>query len=158
MAPPREYKETSLHLKVVEYLNGEIKSGRNVIRLQTPFPGLLFTAPSGETRDEKEAYWHKMKGYRAGTPDLILWNKVDGKSLSMAIELKAVKGVQSLAQKDFQIRFEEHGGKYAVCRSVGEVRDTLIRWGLACKNTNAIEPKPTHSEMLAFQKAMYTPV
>lgn len=154
----REYKETSLHIAVVDYLKGEIRSGRNTIRQQSPFPGLLYAHFANEIASEKEAYWASRKGILKGAPDLILWDRINGLPQSMAIELKAPKGTQSPAQKDFQARFQEKGGLYAVCRSVGEVRDTLIRWGLLCKNTNAIEPKPTKTEMLAFQKAMYTPV
>lgn len=158
MAPERDYSETSLHLMVVLYLKGIIKKGGKEYQVQAPFPGLLYCHPNNEQKDKQEAAWGWLKGVLAGVPDFIMWERINGIPQPMAIELKKPGKNQAPTQRTFQYNFEQKGGLYAVCRSVGEVRDTLIRWGLACKNTNAIEPKPTHSEMLAFQKAMHTPV
>ena len=41
------------------------------------------------------------------------------------IEVKAPKGVQSELQKSFQKQVEDHGHRYAICRSVEDVEELL---------------------------------
>lgn len=152
----RDYSESRLHFAVVDYLNGEIRNGKNIIRAQSPFPGLMFAHFANEIKDETEAYWAKRKGLLPGAPDIIMWDILDDVLFSGAIELKrASGGTQSGAQRDFQYKFESKGGKYAICRKVSEVRDAIIAWGLTCKNMNCLEPKLSHSELLAVQAEMY---
>lgn len=153
----RDQSESRLHFAVVDYLKGEIRDGRNVLRLQMPFPGLLFSHFANEIADKTEAFWASRKGILKGAPDLILWERVNGRSQSMAIELKSKTGAQSPDQKEFQRKFEDKGGLYAICRSVAEVRDRLIAWGLACKNMQVIEPRLSHNELLAMQAEIYKP-
>lgn len=149
--------ESRLHIAVVDYLRGEIRSGKNVIRQQAPFPGLLFTHPVGEAKDDTERYWAARKGYRPGTPDLILWEKIKGISTNMAIELKSPKGTQGAAQRQFQYDFESKGGVYAICKTVAQVRDQLKAWGLKCYNENAVEPRLSHDELLRMQSEINRP-
>lgn len=159
-----EHSESALHFAVIDYLRGEIRQGKNIIRVQAPFPALLFTAPTGEQKDATEAFWAKRKGYLAGTPDILFWwcktiNRPDGSiiwdriSVNAAIELKSSTGTQSPAQREFQRKFEECNGKYTVCRTVAQVRDTLIAWGLECKNKQCIEPAPSAKQRLAMHTA-----
>lgn len=153
----RDNSESRLHIATVDYLRGELRNGKATIKLQAPFPGLLFTHPVGEAKDDTERYWSARKGYRPGTPDLVLWERINGISTMMAIELKNKTGSQSPSQRQFQIEFEGKGGKYAICRKVCEVRDTLKGWGLKCYYENCIEPRMSHEEMLAMQKEIYRP-
>jgi len=145
----KDYSETRLQIAVVSYLRGEIRSGKLVIQVQKPFD-CIFLHPVNEYKDEKEAYWAKSKGILPGAPDLLFWwTHAFG-----AIELKT-KSSLSATQKAFQHRFMEIGGRFAICKKVSEVRDTLLSWGLPCKNHQTVEPKLSHEELLAFQTEMY---
>lgn len=138
-------------MAVVSYLRGEIRNGKSVIKLQTPFSGLIFFHPVNEFKDEKEAFWGKAKGILPGIADFIFfWQNSFG-----AIELKTQIGTLSSTQRTFKSNFEALGGKYAICRAVSEVRDAIISWGLECKNPQAIEPKLSHNELLAMQAEIY---
>lgn len=44
------------------------------------------------------------------------------------IELKAPKGTQTPDQTTFETRVLDLGAPYAVCRSVDDVQETLLRW------------------------------
>ena len=146
----RDHSETRLHMAAVSYLRGEIRNGRNVIRVQSPFPDALFLHPVNEFKDEKEGFWGKAKGILPGADDLLFW-WLGGTG---AIELKT-KSYLAPNQKDFKANFEACGGKWALCKKVSEVRDTLISWGLECRNSNCIEPKLSHNELLALQSEIY---
>lgn len=151
----RDQSESRLHFAVVEYLRGEIRNGKNIIRVQAPFPGLIWAHFANEIKDKTELFWAIRKGILKGAPDLIMWERINGVSTSMGIELKAAGKNQSPEQRQFQQNFMEKGGKYAICRKVSEVRDTLKSWGLPCKNENAIEPRLSHEELLAMQAEIY---
>lgn len=146
----RDNYETRLQIATVQYLQGQIKNGRNSIKVQKPFD-VIFFHPVNEYVDAKEAFWAKAKGISAGTPDLIFfWQNSFG-----AIELKSKTGYLSGPQKDFKAHFEPIGGKWGLCRKVSEVRDMLISWGIPCKNTNVIEPRLSHEELMALQVEIY---
>lgn len=147
----RDNSETRLHIAAVSYLRGEIRTGKSIIRVQKPFD-IIFFHPVNEFKDEKEAFWAKAKGILPGIADLIFfWPNKFG-----AIELKT-KSALSPMQRTFQDSFTRIGGKHAICKKVSEVRDTLISWGLECKNSYTIEPKLSHEEILAIQKDIYAP-
>ena len=74
------------------------------------------------------------------------------------IELKVGSNKQSDYQRDFSSKMDECGHRSAVCYTVKEVRDTLVSWGLTCKNTVCIEPPPTEAEKRAFVAKMYKPL
>lgn len=79
----------------------------------------LHHSPNGGKRSKVEAAIFKAMGVRAGFPDLLLF--YPGKFYHMmGIELKAGKGRQSEAQKEYQELFERIGAKYAVVRSLDE--------------------------------------
>jgi len=84
----------------------------------------------------KEGHYIKMG--KKGSPDLLVWYKTDttyykGGSVqswnkylkSIALEVKAEKGKQSQAQKEWQEKFEKLGGEYYIVRSVDEVIDIM---------------------------------
>lgn len=133
------------------------------MHVQVPFPELLWLHPVNEFKDKDEAYWGTIKGIRPGAADLIFWWDM-GKdtpfgvcSASGAIELKVENFDLTERQKNFRDKFKKCGGRHAVCRSVKGLRDTLISWGLECKNMVAIEPAPSFKEKQAFVNEMYKP-
>lgn len=145
----RDHSESRLHIAVVQYLKGEIRSGKNIIQVQKPFPDMMFLHPVNEYKDEKEAFWAKAKGIMPGAADLLFWwQPKNFLPCFGAVELKTNTGL-SANQKNFSIKFQAMGGKYAICKSVAQVRDCLIGWGLSCKNTQVIEPKPSQQELQA---------
>ena len=73
-------------------------------------------------------------GMRAGFPDLILlcgnwYNNF------LAIELKTLKGNQSKRQKDMQITIIKAGGKYVICRTLADFKQTINNY-LSCNEKN----------------------
>lgn len=150
-----DQREARLQIATANYLKGIIRNGKTVINVQAPFPGLLWTHVSNEQKDAKEAFWGQIKGVRAGTPDILAWERINGVSASLAIELKVKGRPQRPNQKEFQRRFAEKGGLYAVCETVKAVRDQLIVWGLKCYNMNCVEPRLSNEELLAIQAELY---
>jgi hypothetical protein len=147
----RENPEARLQIASANYLRGIIRNGRTVIKVQKPFPELLAMHVSNEASDEKQAFWNGIKGILPGAPDwLLFWSVKE----AGAVELKIDTGLSG-NQKDFAIKFQDIGFRYAVCKSVASVRDTLISWGLPCKNTQAIEPNPSLKDKMEFMAEMY---
>lgn len=136
--------EYSLQVHVIRYLDGKIKQGRNVINVTPPFPEIQKSWHVYQGRSEDEGFFLKEMGVRPGVHDVhILYKKNNpqaGDTGYGTIELKVGKNKQSDYQRDFTSKMITCGHKTDVCYSVAEVRDTLIKWGLECKNPNAIEP------------------
>lgn len=154
----KNYSEASLTIAVADYLRGEIHKGRNIIKIGVPFPNLLWTFVANEGRSEADGAKFKRFGVRRGVGDFVFWWKIETSIWNRivnflhlpnwfkachagSIELKTEFGTQSPYQHDFEGHMKELGGQYSVCRTVAQVRDTLISWGLECKNKNCIEPK-----------------
>lgn len=76
-------------------------------------------------------------GVLAGVPDLLFWH--DG--WFGGIELKTGSSLSD-KQKAFKSKFEFAGGKYATCKSVKEVCDTLMLWGVKPHPYQMKEPLP----------------
>lgn len=152
------YSEAVLTIAVADYLRGEIHKGRNIIKIGVPFPNLLFTFVANEGRNAADGAKFQRFGVKRGVSDFIFWWKIE-KSIwnkivetlhlptwffachTAGIELKTETGKQSPYQRDFEGHMRALGGQYAVCRTVAEVRDALIAWGLECKNMNCLEPR-----------------
>lgn len=153
----QDHSESRLHIAVVNYLNGNVRSGKSSIKVQAPFPGLLFLHPVNEFKDKNEAYWGVMKGILPGAADLLFfWSTtISGFNFPHqgAIELKTGSGL-SPNQIKFRDKFTATGGHYAVCKTVASVRDTLVSWGLECKNAQAVEPRPSQKQQMAFYNEM----
>lgn len=94
--------------------------------LQWPeYRGLLFAIPNGGARSKATAGKLKAEGVIPGVADLILlvprieegckymWH-------ALCIEMKTTTGRQSAEQGLWQLKVEQHGYKYAVCRSLDE--------------------------------------
>lgn len=149
----RNHEETKLTIAVADYLRGEIHKGRQVIRVGVPFPDLLWTMVANEGRSEAQGAKFKRMGVRAGVADFLVWHK----GIAGAIELKSETGKQSPHQHDFECKLTRLGHKYAICRHVWEVRDTLVCWGLECKNTNCIEPAPSLEKRMKAARDFFRP-
>lgn len=161
------YEETRLQIAVCDYLRGIRRVKNKEYPSKTPFPQLLFTHPANQGRSPQEGAKLKKMGVRAGVPDLLFWwipdfldgnNKIHYGLLpiqSAAIELKSKTGSSSTSQKKFRESFERMGGAYAICKSVKEVRDTIISWGIKCENTFCEEPPSTWEEKIKAVHEMY---
>ena len=98
--------------------------------------GLLFAIPNGGARSKATAGKLKAEGVVAGVADLILL--VPGFIISelkdgylakechaLCIEMKTKTGRQSPEQKAWQLKVEQYGYKYAVCRSLDDFINTI---------------------------------
>lgn len=100
------------------------------------FGALWFHPANGGLRDVRVAQKLKAEGVKPGVADIIIiW---DGRCI--AIELKAQKGRQSPAQKDWADALTLAGGCYKVCRSVDEVEEFLDAAGLPLRARTKIKP------------------
>lgn len=110
--------------------------------LESAFPQVMFTAFPGRPGDAQDGYFKKIMGTKAGVADLLLYFRLkpNGRPSSAAIELKAPGGVWDSKQNLWGSAFTSIGGKYAVCRSVQQVHDTLVKWGLLPLHNSIVEP------------------
>jgi hypothetical protein len=84
----------------------------------------LFSVPNGGWRNTREAGAMKAEGVTAGVADLILLTPRGGYG-ALCVEMKAINGRQSPAQKEWQKQAENAGNKYVLCRSVDEFIKTI---------------------------------
>lgn len=100
---------------------------------------LYHHTPNGGYRNAREGRKFKLLGVKAGIPDLTFYWK-GGLKTGLGtfealecgmIELKRPGNSAKSSQKqlDYMMMFVSLGGNGEVCRSVEEVRDTLIKWG-----------------------------
>ena len=91
----------------------------------------------------KEGGAWQMRGFRKsatpGLPDIIgivqhrcVLSQMDH-ALPLAVEVKSRVGRQSPAQREFELRWEQAGGLYVLCRSVDELREALRDAGVRVK-------------------------
>lgn len=80
---------------------------------------LLFAVPNGGHRSKVTAAILKREGATAGVADLILLTPGTG-AHTLCIEMKADKGRQTEAQRDWQSAAEAAGNRYVVCRTLEE--------------------------------------
>lgn len=78
---------------------------------------LLHHSPNGSNKSRAAAGIFKAMGERAGFPDLILLLPRHGHS-ALAVEMKAKKGYQSPAQKEWQAVATANGIRYEVIRDL----------------------------------------
>jgi len=108
-----------------------------VKHLDSAFAGKFwFTHVPGQTRDATEAHFNKVLGYKAGTPDLLIL--YEGRL--HAIELKAPDGIVSSAQNKTLSTMRFNGALTAVCKSVKEVHNTIVGWGIVTHHDSIVEP------------------
>jgi hypothetical protein len=107
--------EQQIHRAVVQHLR------------RRGVPGLLFTHPAnGGYRTPIEAAIFKSLGVRAGAPDLLLWHV--GKSFGL--ELKAMRGRATDAQRAFLADLEKAGGFACIAEGLISPLRALESWGL----------------------------
>lgn len=119
-------REEKFHISVREMLDRELP--QDVSYLHIP------NAPRSKAAGAKL----KKMGMKRGAPDLLFIRRRDDFMLAeaMAIELKpdkeehGARGYLSQAQKDWRDEFTGMHGKYAVCRTMNEVREALSEWGV----------------------------
>lgn len=85
---------------------------------------LLHHSPNGGRRNAREAGRFKAMGTRPGFADLVLLTSRGGYG-ALCIEMKAERGVQSPAQKEWQRQAEMGGNLYVVCRSIEEFQKVV---------------------------------
>lgn len=90
---------------------------------------LWWHTPNGGKRNAREGARLKRMGVLAGVPDIILHWQINCETPQYgAIELKIGKGKQTDSQKEFQSRWGDFNGWYAIVRSLDELKKTLNDW------------------------------
>lgn len=110
----RSYPEDDLAILVADFLRAAA-------------PHLVWShIPNGGKRNVREAVRFKRMGVLPGFADLIfVWDM-----RCWFIELKSATGSQTTDQRGFEGMVKAEGCKYEVCRSLDEVAETLVAWGL----------------------------
>jgi len=121
----RRQSEQSLHRAVAQYLDAALPKSM----FWTTFPA----GGGGRIRGAQL----KAMGLRAGVPDLlIMWNAATLGILQVGwIELKAKRGMVSMVQDIVHHDLRRMGCHVACCRSLDDVQETLIGWGIVPKAT-----------------------
>lgn len=109
-------REIDLHRSVAAFLRVAIMDSEC----------LWWHTPNGERRDARTGAKLKSMGARAGVPDFCF---VLPSGQSAFIELKGDGGL-SQSQRSFRDDCQAIGAKWAMCRSVEQVVDTLAAWGV----------------------------
>ena len=134
---PEEFR---IQCAAINHLTGRVKAGKDWVRGTPAFRG-LFVTHCYQGRDAKEGFFLKMLGVVPGVADLLLiWKGGFG-----FIEMKTKTGHLSPAQLKFKGFCISAGVRYAVCRTVKEVHDTVISWGLVPAH-NAIREADLRSD------------
>ena len=114
----RAQPEHRLQCAIVEYLRL-----RGFWPVHIPNGGKL---PGTQEQRKRTGFLLKMAGAVAGFPDLAV---IADEGRIGFIEVKAEGAYQQPAQKECQQRLHELGHRYAVCRSIDDVEETLAKWG-----------------------------
>lgn len=112
------HEESKIQREVVKYLRFELRVCN----------GLIFSVPNGGKRNLIEAKIQVSEGTLHGVSDLII---LLPKAKSIFVEMKTLKGEQSLYQKEFQENVEKLGFEYLIWRSI----DDAIKWVDKAKKT-----------------------
>ena len=114
--------EAQLHKAVAQYLD-----------IALPADCWWTTFPSGGGGKVRGAQLKAM-GLKPGVPDILIVRDSLGTFPAIIwIELKRLKGVASIAQKVCHAELDARDMPVAICRSVEDVQETLIGWGIAVK-------------------------
>jgi hypothetical protein len=82
---------------------------------------LIFSIPNGGLRDKRTAMLMKSTGLLPGASDLIVIHF----GAVVFVELKTATGVQSAEQKAFEVRVNQCGYPYYLCRSLEQFKQIL---------------------------------
>lgn len=112
----RRNPEMRLHMAILAYLQAILPPEARET---------LIHVPNGENRSAITGAKLKRMGARAGVEDLqFVWDGLN------AIEVKPEGAYQTSAQKEREAAVRAAGGRYAVCRSLDDVAETLLDWGI----------------------------
>lgn len=112
---PRAHEEDDLQRAVMQFLD-----------LALPADGIAYAVPNGGKRSPRTAARFKGMGLKAGIPDIA----VIYRGRAAFVELKAKRGVMSVAQKAMQRRLIYCGAEVCLCRSVADVEASLRECGI----------------------------
>ncbi len=136
-----DQKEFRLHLAVVEHLDGCFKGQCEWLHIPN--------RPGNAT----DGHFKKLMGAKAGASDLLIsWNhgaldKAKPFKLECGyIELKVPDGELKTSQNKFLSRYHFLGWETAVCWSVRQTHDMLVKWGLNARYDAVQEPDYTSKE------------
>lgn len=115
----------SWKLEPEQKLSVEVADMLRAFTLQGKLRGVWHAVPNEGKRNRIVACIMKAMGLLPGVADLSFKGAWGGGY----IELKTEKGRQQGSQKQFQAWCEQEGVNYALCRSLGDVMDTLKAWG-----------------------------
>ena len=96
--------------------------------IQYQYPQCLFTGGfAGETMNIQRAVRRKQMGYRAGSPDLIIFVAKQGYH-GLMIEMKSPGGKESPAQVDFHVRARQNGYRVSTCDSLADAQAEITAY------------------------------
>lgn len=113
-----KHPESVLQRAIIKYL-GEV----GIWAVHVPNGSKLAGSPEQRARTGARL---KADGLAPGFPDLVLY-AADGRVGH--IEVKSERGYHEVTQKACQSKLEALGHRYAVCRSLEDVEETLEQWG-----------------------------
>lgn len=116
--------EQQIHISIVSYLRRVLPDGYILHHSRNE-------GNRGGFKGKLDGQRGKQMGVMPGFPDLFLI--IDGRSFG--IEIKREGAYQTATQKEAERNMQVQGIKYAVCRSVDDVRETLAAWGVRTKET-----------------------
>jgi hypothetical protein len=119
--PVRRHDEDDLQRATVTYL-----------RLAAP-DAVVWHTPNGGLRSPKVAARLKGLGVLAGFPDLAVWHRGN----LYLLELKAARGVLSVAQRETQRRLTYNGAAVVTCKTLEGVECSLRELGLPLRGSVA---------------------
>lgn len=133
----RAQPEHRLQCAIVDYLRL-----RGFWPVHIPNGGKLF----GDAHQRQRTGWLlKASGLHAGFPDLAV---LGPQSRIGFIEVKAPGAYQSATQRECEQQLRNFGHLYAVCRSIEDVEETLVRWGwitpLRAPDGSKLRPVPPY--------------
>jgi len=127
--------EYRLHVAVVKHINSAFIGTHN--------PNFKFWHTPNQTKDASEAFFNKQMGVMVGVPDLMFgWPR---RNVGV-IELKTDKNQLSPPQTRFMSWASDVGWNHGVARTVKQVHDILLSWGLKAAHHSIIEPDHADKE------------
>lgn len=126
----RSYSEAKIQHTCVEWYRHRCMSWfKDDLVMRANPRVMLYAVPNGGERTARSAAMRKYEGEVAGVSDLIFQSSSRaGDYKFLAIEMKAGKGCQSDAQKEWERTATAFGGKYVVCRSIIDFCKTMCEY------------------------------
>ena len=110
-------KETDIQSAIIDYL--QIQENLGMLFFQR-----INNIPVSMMRNGKRVFRSMPKGSKKGFPDILVIKQ--GKCIG--VEVKAVRGQISEAQKKVKEYFESNGAEYHIVRSVEEVQEIIEKF------------------------------